>query len=168
VGAFNHALHSGLNGPPRQLLFDGKYLYVIENGKVVTKYLAVSGNPLANGSFDYSAERQKISSIGPIPEGEYSVNMNSTQRWSDLGFIQQTAAIFDKGRFPGGTIAWGSERVDIVPVGRNPFDVRLRSGFTIHGGSIPGSAGCIDLTTFDRAFFARTRNTGTWSLKVKY
>jgi hypothetical protein len=83
------------------LLFDPPYLYVIENGKVVTKYLAVSGNPLANGSFDYSAERQKISSIGPIPEGEYSVNMNSTQRWSDLGFIQQTMQQYvDKGRFP--------------------------------------------------------------------
>ena len=168
VGAFNHAMHNAFNGPPRKILFDGKFIYIIENGKIIDKFPAVSGRPLDDGSFDYSSERQKIGSVGPIPEGDYSIDLNATQQWSKLSFIQKTAAIFDAGRFPGGTIAWGSERVDIVPLDRNPFDVRLRYGFTIHGGSNPGSAGCIDLTTHDRAFFSKIRNTGIWRLTVKY
>jgi len=94
--------------------------------------------------------------------------MDATQQWSDLGFIQKMYALANRGRFPGGTIAWGSERVDISPVGTNPFEVRVRYGFTIHGGAVPGSAGCIDLTTYDRAFFAKVRNTGVWNLTVKY
>ncbi len=168
VGAFNHAMHKGGADPPRKLVFDGKRIYVIVDGKAVASYPAVSGRPLADGSFDYSADRQRIHDVGPLPEGEYSVNMNETQKWSDLGFVQKTGAIIDMGRFPGGTIAWGAERVDVSHLARNPFDVRQRSGFTIHGGSKAGSAGCIDLTTNDKAFFARVRNTGTWKLTVKY
>ncbi len=169
IKLLNSALsNQNQSDPPRKLTFDGERMSVIIDGETIASYAAVSGRPLKNGYFDYSANRQKIHDIGPIPEGEYIVNMNKTQRWDDLGFIQKTGAFFDKGRFPGGTIAWGSERVDITPVGLNPFAIRQRSGFTIHGGTYPGSAGCIDLTTNDKAFFEKVRNTGTWNLTVKY
>ena len=165
----NHAMHMGASKPPkRTLIFNGKELIIFENGEIIARYPAVSGRMLENGSFDYSAERQKVHDVGPIPEGEYSVNMNNTQKWSKLSLLQKTYALIRRGEFPGGTTAWGSERVDINPSNVNPFDIRLRSGFTIHGGSFPGSAGCIDLTIFDAKFFNTIRNSGVIRLTVKY
>jgi hypothetical protein len=35
---------------------------------------AVSGRPGADGKFDYSQEREAMSSVGPIPEGNYSLD----------------------------------------------------------------------------------------------
>ena len=162
----NHAMHA--IGAPYRLEFDGEYIYVIKGGKIIAKFSAVSGRPLEDGTFDYSAERQLISNEGPIPEGAYFINSNKTQKWEDLSLLQKTAAIFGKGRFPGGAVAWGSERVDIIPKNNNPFEVRVRYGFTIHGGAFPGSAGCIDLTTNDRSFFSMIRNKGIMNLTVKY
>ena len=166
TAGLNHAMHS-MMGPPR-ILFDGKYIYIIKGNKIIAKFPAVSGQPLSDGTFDYSVERQRMTNVGPIPEGDYTLNSNSTQKWSDLSTMQKIYALGLAGRFPGGTIAWGSERVDINPSNYNPFDVPQRSGFTIHGGSFPGSAGCIDLTIYDKPFFNKIRNTGILKLTVKY
>ena len=46
--------------------------------------------------------------------------------------------------WPGGESSWGQHRIWLEPA---PGTVTHgRSGFSIHGGDTPGSAGCIDLT----------------------
>ena len=48
------------------------------------------------------------------------------------------------GQWSGGISSWGENRIWLEPeTGTNTRD---RSNFSIHGGSVPGSAGCIDLT----------------------
>ncbi len=175
TAGLNHAAHLALKGleNARQkqsstitLKFDGERIHVIENGKEIASYPAASGRPGKDGAFDYSIYRQQIKNVGPIPEGSYLIDSDNTQKWADLSFSQKTAAILNLGQFPGGTIAWGSERVDIIPL--NTTNVYNRFGFTIHGGAIPGSAGCIDLTTYDKAFFSLIRNHGLIKLTVDY
>jgi hypothetical protein len=65
--------------------------------------------------------------------------------------------------------AWGSHRITI-----HPFDTTHtfgRGGFFIHGGTTPGSAGCIDLTagisSFARALGALPPRTKV-KLTVRY
>lgn len=74
--------------------------------------------------------------------------MNSEQRnvlraWDELiGVYGNGAArLFGSkmGSFPGGAYAWGNGRIWI---NGTKFG---RSGFSIHGGYSPGSAGCIDV-----------------------
>jgi hypothetical protein len=145
-----------------------------ENGDLTLEtyvFDAVSGAALEDGSFEYSLERQAEKDQGPLPEGEYTVNPSAIQNWSDLSFVQKTAAIIRKGTWPGGPIAWGSHRVWI-----NPYEVDVthpvtgekvrRTGFTIHGGSIPGSVGCIDLSTQDKAFFRKLRQSNQAAIKL--
>ena len=73
--------------------------------------------------------------------------------------------------FPGGTWAWGRGRVPIYP-NETVVDGVKRGGFTIHGGSDPGSAGCIDLTDYDMKFLKELgrykRVTDSIPLKVDY
>ena len=62
------------------------------------------------------------------------------------------------GPFPGGRIAWGNCRVWISPssvIVQNPEtdETVIRSNLSIHGGTVPGSAGCIDLTNNADSFF---------------
>ncbi|MFI3268529.1 MAG: hypothetical protein R3Y51_07440 [Rikenellaceae bacterium] len=54
------------------------------------------------------------------------------------------------GNRPGGKYSWGAGLIDIKADSTN--DTK-RSGFTIHGGCEPGSAGCIDLLDNDDDFF---------------
>ena len=55
--------------------------------------------------------------------------------WQELG----------RGTWPGGQSSWGCHRIWLEPM--DGTDVHGRSGFSIHGGEDPGSAGCIDLTS---------------------
>ena len=66
------------------------------------------------------------------------------------------------GKWPGGTRSWGTERV-----WADPTKTTVESGLTfgrkdmaIHGGEIPGSAGCIDLTQQMADFAKKFRNMG--------
>jgi hypothetical protein len=66
--------------------------------------------------------------------------------------------------------SWGTHRITIHPdAGAATFG---RGGFFIHGGSTPGSAGCIDLTSNAAAFAeALARNVSSGSrvrLTVSY
>lgn len=77
------------------------------------------------------------------------------QRWEDTNIFNRAACILrliniKAGRWPGCTTAWGTRRIGLQPrPGTNVFG---RSNFTIHGGSYPGSAGCIDLTSSMNSF----------------
>jgi hypothetical protein len=114
------------------LSFDGSFLRAMGTRSGML-FPAVSGKPNEKGQFDYSTERQKIPYKGPIPEGEYWIQ--PSQMWENnwLKSIIRTPRS-----------AWGNFRLTIHPYPKTI--THGRGGFFIHGGTIPGSAGCIDLT----------------------
>jgi hypothetical protein len=123
------------------LRFDGKLL-TSARAKRTVAYHAVSGQPNQNASFDYSLRRQRERGNGPIPAGLYWVYPSElwTNRWFNLGSRS----------------AWGNYRLAIhVWPGTETYD---RGGFFIHGGAVPGSAGCIDLHKAMDAFVADLRD----------
>lgn len=112
-----------------ELHFNGTELRMV--GSSTESFPAVSGRPLAGGRFDYSPERQRQPNTGPIPEGVYWLD---PRQLKDLWYYFGDAAN-----------AWGTHRITI-----HPFDTTAtfgRGGFFIHGGTVAGSAGCIDLTS---------------------
>ncbi|HEX4843138.1 MAG TPA: tlde1 domain-containing protein [Limnobacter sp.] len=114
------------------LHFDGSVLTIRTASGLLKTYNAVSGKPL-NKKFDYSAERQTAANQGPIPEGHYWIN--PSEMWEN-NLIKSAL------RSPRS--AWGDYRLTIrVSPGTKTHG---RGGFFIHGGDMPGSAGCIDLT----------------------
>lgn len=121
-------------------IFDGNWLTMFSSGKLLKAYPAVSGRPLAGkdgaAAFDYSAARQKLGSVGPIPAGTYWIKPD--ELWENAWYK------------PAPTRAWGKYRITI-----HPFSTTVthgRGGFFIHGGTVAGSAGCIDLTTYIEDF----------------
>lgn len=112
------------------LLFDGTYLHIAgtPHGRI---FPAVSGRPVESGKFSYAKERQAISDVGPIPEGDY---------WIQPSQLQENAWY----RVRNPRFAWGDYWITIHPYPSTK--TYGRGGFFIHGGANPGSAGCIDLT----------------------
>ena len=99
-------------------------------------------------TFDYSKDRQKKKKVGPIPEGNYYVLKNKIQEFDKMSLMQKGKSLFGRGNMPGAKFSWGSSRFEIYPkkvtIGRGNSAV-TRGDFFIHGGSLRGSAGCIDL-----------------------
>jgi RHS repeat-associated protein len=86
---------------------------------------ATSGRP--NCGCDASAKDE-----GPIPTGSYTLNVDQLTNPGWFGDVLRN--------FRGD---WGDWRAPLTPnAGTNTFG---RSGFFVHGGSLPGSAGCIDI-----------------------
>ncbi|WP_396957646.1 DUF4157 domain-containing protein [Nitrosomonas sp.] len=110
-----------------RLIFDGRQLHMIGE-KVSKSFPAVSGRPIEPGTtlFDYGADRQRLENVGPIPEGEYWIDPKEMKYFF----------LYDH--------SWGNARITIHPF--NTTHNFGRGGFFIHGGSVPSSAGCIDLT----------------------
>jgi hypothetical protein len=69
---------------------------------------------------------------GPMPPGMYSI---SSDELSDPGYIGDILR-----NFRGD---WGDWRVPAHP--NQGTDTHGRGGFYVHGGTLPGSAGCIDV-----------------------
>jgi hypothetical protein len=116
-----------------KLWFDGKELSmfgVTDKVCLNYSYKAVSGKPDAKGNFDYSVEAQKKGFRGPIPEGTYWIRPD--EFWENSWYKR------------GSYSAWGNYRITIHPF--TTTQTYGRGGFFIHGGDVPGSAGCIDLT----------------------
>jgi Protein of unknown function (DUF2778) len=112
------------------LTFDGTTLKMTGGSKSYA-YLAVSGKPDAAGKFNYSRNNQIASFSGPIPAGTYWINPD--ELWTNGPFKR------------GSEDAWGQYRITVHP--RTTTNTYGRGGFFIHGGKVPGSAGCIDLTS---------------------
>jgi hypothetical protein len=109
------------------LRFDGRILTM--SGGMQRTYAGVSGRPDDSGNFDYSAARQRMGSVGPIPPGLYWIQ--PSQMWTNHWYNLAPRA------------AWGDHRLTIhVMPGTETFG---RGGFFIHGGTHAGSAGCINL-----------------------
>lgn len=166
--------------PPMYFKYDGKYLtYVERNGNEIKeqRLQAVSGRPNKDNSFSYDKFHQLNKDEGPIPEGVHEIDLNSIFKKQDRSrkdiigtYSPALAKFYDPtlgkvvgkffprlrtakiGRYPGGEFAWGEGRVD-VNLEPEVAARTKRSGITIHGGSEPGSAGCIDLVHNDKEFF---------------
>jgi hypothetical protein len=154
--------------------FDGRFLLLrIVRGNEILRfsYRAVAGRPDKNGKFDYSKERQGMVDVVPIPEGYYHVNPQEIQYTGNRSSYDKLKGMVGGGSFRGGERSWGIGRVWI-----NPRQVVvngiIRGNFTIHGGSSPGSQGCIDLVDNDKSFFdklVKYRGNMTYiPLRVKY
>ena len=136
---------------------------------VASFYGAVSGRP-KNGIFDYSKEKQAKKGEGPTPEGEYLIYPSEIQSYGNLSRFQALLSLIGRGQFPGGAYAWGNDRIPLYPkkvkvVTANGTIVE-RSDMFIHGGSVPGSAGCIDLHLNADAFFTQLKRSKSNSIPV--
>ncbi len=118
--------------------FDGENLRWIQNNQIKEIMDAQSGQD------DYQcAEYQNVPNKGPLPEGKYYIRQNNRQNFSDQNLIQILGGLIGKGPWPRSLPAWGTHRVWLEP--DKNTETYGRSGFTIHGGSSKGSAGCIDI-----------------------
>lgn len=112
-------------------------------------------------------ESQNLKDKGPIPEGQYLVDPARTQSISDISSWDRFKGNFGGGTWPGLEKSWGEHRTWLTPsTTTNTFG---RSGFTIHGGAVPGSAGCIDLTSRNNSFHSWLKSHNKpLILNVKY
>lgn len=111
--------------------------YSISSGKLVVKTGAATGPQYlvmdatsGRGSSMNNPGDINLFKVGPIPPGSYSLNPSEIS----------TGLMWSLTRNMKGD--WGSFRVPLHP----QFDLPdgRTGGFFLHGGSIPGSAGCID------------------------
>lgn len=122
------------------LSFDGSKVAWIENNSTLVSWPGTSGRKGYQ-----SPSHQKLEDKGPLPEGRWIVRQSEYQKMPTRNWIEKVLAELGRTAWPGGESAWGKNRIWIHPVdGTNVFG---RSGFSIHGGESPGSAGCIDLTS---------------------
>jgi hypothetical protein len=102
--------------------------------------------------------------IGPIPEGDYDLpsKQNSTdpskegnwntddwneyEKWDGDGFKPWKTNVD-----PRSKKGWGDRFARLKPDPKT--ETYGRSNFNVHGGTEPGSAGCIDIGCNDRDFF---------------
>jgi len=145
------------------LKFDGTYLYWMVDGVEKKMWQAVSGiTPWNSGKFDRylkdPKEWQKIKDQGPTPEGEYEIrdlqSRDGQTSYSKLDILSNAYKAISGQKIntdwkSGGAeeqIAWGNYRGFLYPLkGTETFG---RNNMYIHGGGIPGSHGCIDLTGY--------------------
>jgi Protein of unknown function (DUF2778) len=130
------------------LEFNGSRLCWFVNGDVAMCWPAVSGRP-GYMRREFQAKEDK----GPIPEGKWIIRQSRYQEMPSRGWIDRIKAEIGLSAWPGGASSWGRHRVWLEPIkGTKTYG---RSGFSIHGGATPGSAGCIDLTTHMPKFVER-------------
>jgi len=114
-------------------------VFVISTGQLVVdpeqrgKAPYVINASSGNGGCMNKPKCSNESNHGPIPPGIYNLKISEISQPSRLG---------DIARYLRSLEDWGSFRVPLTP---GPFsDTFGRSGFFLHGGRWPGSAGCID------------------------
>jgi RHS repeat-associated protein len=137
--------------------FNGSQLTLYQKDGSVRSFTAVSGQLDEEGRTQPGL--QSISNVGPIPEGQYYFNPAMIQNFDELTIHQQAGSFARRGQWPGGTIAWGRQRVELRP--DRSTNTYGRGGFFIHGGLVPGSAGCIDLCGQAGSFFSAVPDIGT-------
>jgi len=182
------------------LMFSGNFLYWMNpEGKFKKKWPACSGRTQYHLFLNkdvwinrYKMKPQewaKFRDTGPTPEGEYMMGPLLTREipndWLDKDKVtsllaKQVANSYDssikseeKHEWGDTTlysrVAWGTARGVVTPMkGTDTFG---RSGMYLHGGSLPGSIGCIDLVTgiqdFTEYFMAWSGKTGNKKIRLK-
>ncbi len=112
----------------------GMLHFYSSNGTLLLATAYTSGLP---GITDY-----RIQGEGPIPPGRYSLRPSEI---SPATFFRRYIDPRD----------WGEYRVGLTP--EPPTNTFGRSGFMMHGGIRPGSAGCIDVGKADKDVFERLK-----------
>ena len=125
--------------PGQYAVFDGKKFTLYENNKPIMSWDAVSGKDGYR-----SPEYQNLKDTGPIPEGRYVARQSELQFYKDITWDNRLRSAVGFGTWRGGTDSWGESRAWLEP--SKETNTYGRSGFSVHGGVEPGSAGCIDLT----------------------
>lgn len=110
----------------------GTATYYNSNGTIVGMYPYTTGRP---GVTDTS-----VSGQGPIPLGTYTADPSQI---SEGGWLRNLLG------------DWGRYRVPLQP--DQSTETFGRSGFFLHGGRKPGSAGCIDVGSSDKNLFENLR-----------
>ncbi len=115
---------------------------VADTGTGTLTHYNDSGKPV--GSYPFTSGRDGVTDPsvpwkGPTPSGDYTLNPNEISKGSWLRDL---------------TGDWGDYRAPLHPNdGTNTYD---RSGFFLHGGDDPGSAGCIDVGPNDKNLMGPT------------
>ena len=111
------------------------------------EHLRMSGVQSGTGDCMNNPACKAIKSTGPIPRGTYSL---LSAELSDPNFLVDLLRL--GANLPSGLSDWGDWRAPLSPMaGTNTYG---RSGFFLHGGLFPGSAGCIDV---GRGLFGNTQ-----------
>jgi hypothetical protein len=145
--------------------FDGANFTVLDGSTPILTHPAQSGRPVSVRPADAATCKGStsdsylnnplyvgIQDFGPIPEGDYRFSLSAFATFSaaeQLTMISGGTFIDPFGAsLHGGD--WGSGRAPLRPVKILPGppgcgNTAKRSGFYLHGGSLPGSSGCIDI-----------------------
>lgn len=151
-----------LDPPEDSLLFNGRELRWMQGTQVKQAWPAVSGRAGYQGG-----QHQSQVGVGPLPEGLWEVRQSEYQRAADRDWLDVVKGALGGGKWPGGESSWGQHRIWLKPAAGTV--THGRSGFSIHGGDEPGSAGCIDLTLSMNSFVHEFRKHGKdMKLKVQY
>ena len=146
-------------------VFDGKKFTLYENDKPIMSWDAVSGKDGYR-----SPEYQTLQDTGPIPEGTYVARQSELQRMLPIDWVVGWSRLLSEdlgGKWPGSEYSWGNSRVWLEP--SKETNTYGRDDFSIHGGWVPGSAGCIDLTSNIDNFVALFEVLGNdLIIKVEY
>lgn len=129
------------------LCYDGTMMWMFNDaGQTVLRRPATSGRDEVT---DPSA-----SDKGPIPPGNYAVLPPEVSEVQGMAYVERNM-LGD----------WGHFRVPLHPLpGTETYG---RSGFFVHGGRRPGSAGCVDVGASEDEFFKRIKqNQGPLALRV--
>jgi hypothetical protein len=103
---------------------------------------------------------------GPLPEGTWAVRLDQLQTRNQTRW-QEFRGYFGRSAWPGGNRSWGDYRVWLHPLGST--NTHGRDKFSIHGGIVPGSAGCIDICGMMPSFVEKFQSHGQdMVLTVKY
>ena len=84
----------------------------------------------------------------PNRNNSHIVSIRELQRMSPTDWIIGWSRLLSEdlgGKWPGSEYSWGNSRVWLEP--SKETNTYGRDDFSIHGGWVPGSAGCIDLTS---------------------
>jgi len=172
---------------PREysLLFDGKNISFIENGKIEKQWAAYSGldklvpDGVDGEKYINNPKYQNVKDAGPAPAGKYllGVLQENLQGADDGGIKKRIGQKVDnilpiftpKMRYISHK-GWGDYRMALRP--QKGTDTFGRDSMYLHGGKDPGSAGCIDLTDniSNLVDFLKSKNIdfSTLPLEVKY
>ena len=182
-----------VNQTDTHLLFNGNYVSWVEGGKILKRWPAISGRSQYQWFITpdiwqrrYKLPPEKWATVkqeGPTPPGKYKLGPQQSQGGSD--YLNKDTIMFQLARqraelysdfvskygeegheFGQGTpmsrFAWGNYRYALI---KDPTTNTFgRGSMYLHGGSVPGSIGCVDLSVgindFQQYYSAWTTKTG--------
>ena len=149
-------------GQAATLQFDGQNLTWQQNGRPVKSWPAMSGKPYAQGK-----EFTSYADEGPIPEGNWMLKQNTGEHYNPGEWRTFDEFISGTGVWKLQPNSWGNQRIPIQP--QQETNTFGRHSMYVHGGTIPGSSGCIDLTGNMENFYNDFQNyNGDIPLTIQY